>query len=165
MSITIRIAKQTDCARLLELVNELAVYERAPEEVTVTLEEFIDAGFGENKVWDAFVAEEDGFIAGFAIYYTRYSTWKGRRLYLEDFIVTEPFRGKGTGKLLFEAVIKEAKDRDFNGMVWQVLDWNEPALNFYNKYDAELEAGWLNGSFSKEKITALQNNVQTMNSK
>ena len=165
MSITIRIAKQTDCARLLELVNELAVYERAPEEVTVTLEEFIDAGFGENKVWDAFVAEENGFIAGFAIYYTRYSTWKGRRLYLEDFIVTEPYRGKGIGKLLFEAVIKEAKDKNFNGMVWQVLDWNEPAINFYNKYNAELEAGWLNGSFSKDKVMELQNNIQMMNSK
>lgn len=165
MSINIRTAGATDCARLLELVNELAVYERAPEEVTVTLAEFIDAGFGKNKVWDAFVAEDNGFIAGFAIYYTRYSTWKGRSLYLEDFIVTESYRGKGIGKLLFEAVIKEAQQKNFNGMVWQVLDWNEPAINFYNKYDAELEAGWLNASFAKAKIAALQNNVQLINSK
>ncbi|MDR6785195.1 GNAT superfamily N-acetyltransferase [Pedobacter africanus] len=156
MSINIRTAKKEDCARLLELVNELAIYERAPQEVTVTLEEFIDAGFGENKVWDAFVAEEDGFIAGFAIYYTRYSTWKGRRLYLEDFIVTEAYRGRGLGKLLFEAVIKDAAQKNFNGMTWQVLDWNEPAINFYNKYDAQLEPGWLNASFSKEKVAELQ---------
>lgn len=156
MSINIRRAKKEDCARLLELVNELAIYERAPQEVTVTLEEFIDAGFGENKVWDAFVAEERGFIAGFAIYYTRYSTWKGRRLYLEDFIVTEAYRGRGLGKLLFEAVIKDAAEKNFNGMTWQVLDWNEPAINFYNKYDAQLEPGWLNASFSKEKVAELQ---------
>lgn len=160
MSITIRVAVKEDCARLLELVHELAVYERAPEEVTVSLEEFIAAGFGENKVWDAFVAEENGFIAGFAIYYTRYSTWKGRRLYLEDFIVTEKYRGRGIGKMLFEAVVKEAKEKNFNGMSWQVLDWNQPAINFYNKYDAQLEAGWLNASFSTEKLAGLQQLVQ-----
>lgn len=152
MSINIRVARKEDCPRLLELVNELALYEKAPEEVTVTLEEFVDAGFGDHKVWDAFVAEEDGFIAGFAIYYTRYSTWKGRRLYLEDFIVTEAYRGRGIGKLLFEAVIKIAREKDFNGMVWQVLDWNEPAINFYNKYAAGMEAGWLNASFSKAQL-------------
>ncbi len=152
MGIRIRSAVQEDCVRLLELVNELAVYERAPQEVTVTLDEFIDAGFGPHKVWDAFVAEEDGFIAGFAIFYTRYSTWKGRRLYLEDFIVTENSRGKGIGKLLFERVMQEAKDKNFNGMNWQVLDWNEPAINFYNKYAADLESGWLNASFAKEKL-------------
>lgn len=152
MSITIRSAVKEDCVRLLELVNELAVYERAPQEVTVTLNEFIDAGFGAGKVWDAFVAEENGFIVGFAIFYTRYSTWKGRRLYLEDFIVTENYRGRGIGKLLFERVIREAKDKGFNGMNWQVLDWNEPAIKFYNKYTAEMEAGWLNASFSKERL-------------
>ncbi|WEK17987.1 MAG: GNAT family N-acetyltransferase [Candidatus Pedobacter colombiensis] len=152
MNINIRVAVKEDCVRLLELVHELALYEKAPEEVTVTLEEFIDAGFGEHKVWDAFVAEVDGFIAGFAIYYTRYSTWKGCRLYLEDFIVTESYRGKGIGKLLFERVVQEAKDKNYNGMNWQVLDWNEPALNFYNKYDAQLDTGWLNASFSTEQL-------------
>jgi GNAT superfamily N-acetyltransferase len=152
MNISLRVAVKEDCVRLLELVHELAVYEKAPEEVTVRLEEFIDAGFGEHKVWDAFVAEVDGFIAGFAIYYTRYSTWKGCRLYLEDFIVTEAYRGKGIGKLLFERVMQEAKDKGYNGMNWQILDWNEPALNFYKKYDAQIEADWLNGSFSTEQL-------------
>lgn len=152
MSVTIRVAEKADCPRLLELVHELALYERAPEEVTVSLEEFEEAGFGQQPVWKAFVAEENGFIAGFAIYYIRFSTWKGCRLYLEDFIVTEAYRGKGIGKLLFETIIQEAKDKGFNGMNWQVLDWNEPALNFYNKYAAQIEAGWLNGSFSKEQI-------------
>lgn len=153
MSITIRVAEREDCPRLLELINELALYEKAPEEVTVTIDEFMDAGFGENKVWKAFVAEDNNKIIGFALYYTRYSTWKGCRLYLEDFIVTEEYRGKGAGKLLFETVIKEAKDKNYNGMVWQVLDWNEPAINFYKKYAADIEAGWLNASFSKEQIS------------
>lgn len=151
MNIHIRTAQAEDCPRLLELVHELAVYERAPEEVTVTLEEFVSAGFGEKPVWKAFVAEENETIIGFALFYTRYSTWKGCRLYLEDFIVTEAARGKGVGKLLFEQVIAEARDNNYNGMVWQVLDWNEPAINFYNKYQADIESGWLNASFSKAK--------------
>ena len=150
MSINIRVARKEDCPRLLELINELAVYEKAPEEVTVTLQEFIDAGFGKTPVWEAFVAKENDVVIGFALFYTRYSTWKGRRLYLEDFIVTEDCRGKGVGKILFEKVIEEAKNGDYNGMTWQVLDWNEPALNFYNKYKAHIESGWLNALFSKD---------------
>ncbi|HEY0175999.1 MAG TPA: GNAT family N-acetyltransferase, partial [Pedobacter sp.] len=116
MDIQLRFAVQEDCPRLLELINELAVYEKAAHEVTVTLPEFVDAGFGKEPVWNAFVAESENGIVGFALYYTRYSTWKGCRLYLEDFIVTEEVRGQGIGKLLFERVMKEAKDRNYNGM-------------------------------------------------
>lgn len=153
MDIKIRVAEERDCPRMMELIHELAMYERAPEEVTVTPEEFASAGFGPDKVWKAFVAEVDGQIEGFALYYVRYSTWKGCRLYLEDFIVTEAQRGKGLGKLLFATVIQEAKDKNYNGMVWQVLDWNEPALSFYQKYNAQIEEGWLNASLSKEQIS------------
>jgi GNAT superfamily N-acetyltransferase len=152
MELTIRYAVQDDCERLLELIHELALYEKAPQEVTVKPAEFVDAGFGANPVWKAFVAEREGKILGFALYYVRYSTWKGCRLYLEDFIVTEEERGKGIGKILFERVIQEAKEKGFNGMSWQVLDWNTPAINFYNKYQANLEAGWLNASFSTEQL-------------
>ena len=155
MNIQIRNAVASDCPRILELINELAVYEKAPEEVTVSLEAFTDAGFGTQPVWKAFVAEQDGKIAGFALYYTRYSTWKGCRLYLEDFIVTEDFRGKGIGKFLFDRVVEEAKKAPYAGMVWQVLDWNEPAINFYNKYNAQLESGWLNASLSQDQVKAL----------
>ncbi|MBC7416757.1 MAG: GNAT family N-acetyltransferase [Pedobacter sp.] len=153
MNLNIRKAKVEDCEAILTLIDELALYERAPEEVTVNLEHFIDAGFGKQKVWDAFVAEVDGEVVGFALYYTRYSTWKGCRLYLEDFIVTEDFRGKGIGKLLFEKVVNVAGSENYNGMVWQVLEWNEPALNFYQKYGAQIESRWLNASLSTEQVS------------
>ena len=152
----IRAAKKEDCPRLLELVNELALFEQAPQEVTVTLQEFEDAGFGEKPVWKAFVAETGGLIVGFALYYIRYSTWKGCRMYLEDLIVTEAARGKGIGKLLFDRLIVEARDLGFSGMVWQVLDWNRPAINFYKKYEAMVEAGWLNASLSKEQLLKIE---------
>jgi GNAT superfamily N-acetyltransferase len=154
MDVKIRVAKKEDCARLLDLVHELALFERAPEEVTVTLQEFEEAGFGIKPVWKAYVANMDGLIVGFALYYIRYSTWKGQRLYLEDLIITEPFRGKGIGKLLFDRLIQEAQELGFNGMVWQVLDWNEPAIKFYKKYEANIETGWLNAALSKEQILA-----------
>jgi GNAT superfamily N-acetyltransferase len=151
--INIRVATKQDCPRLLELVNELALFERAPEEVTVTLPEFEDAGFGTKPVWKAYVAEIDGIIVAMALYYVRYSTWKGCRLFLEDLIVTEEYRGQGIGKSLFDRIIVEAKELGFSGMVWQVLDWNEPALNFYKKYEASLDAGWLNASLSKQQLS------------
>ncbi|MGK6351383.1 N-acetyltransferase family protein [Parapedobacter sp. DT-150] len=146
MKTTIRKAEAADCPQLLELVNELARYEKAPEAVTVTMEEFVDAGFGDTPVWEAFVAEVDGALVGMSLFYIRYSTWKGRRLYLEDIIVTENMRGKGIGKLLFEETLKLCRGRQYSGMVWQVLDWNEPAINFYKKYGASFDGGWMNVS-------------------
>lgn len=151
--IQIRRAEKKDCKRILELIYELAVYEKAPNEVTVTLEHFEQSGFGENPVWWGFVAttpshskvgEEE--ILGFTLYYIRYSTWKGQRMYLEDFLVTEQARGKGIGKLLFEKLIEEAKEKKLNGIVWQVLQWNEPAINFYKKYNASFDGEWFNCS-------------------
>jgi len=122
MNITIRVARKEDCGRLMELINELAVYEKAPEEVTVTLEEFENAGFGPDAVWKAFVAEVDGIIQGFGLYYIRYSTWKGCRLYLEDLLVTEEMRGKGIGKLIFDALVEEAVKKGYKGQTWKVFD-------------------------------------------
>jgi GNAT superfamily N-acetyltransferase len=144
MSITIRRAVKEDCPRLLELIKELAVYERAQNDVTVTLEHFVESGFGKNPVWWTFVAEEDGIILGFALYYIRYSTWKGQAMYLEDIIVTESARGKGIGKLLMDRLIIEAREKKFNRIIWQVLEWNEPAINFYKKYYAEFDREWVN---------------------
>lgn len=144
MNITLRKAVKEDCPRLLDLVKELAVYERAPREVTVTLEHFEKSGFGSRPVWWAIVAEVDGRVEGFALYYVRFSTWKGQRMYLEDFIVTEKMRGKGLGKLLFDQLIKVAKKKQFHGIQWQVLEWNEPAINFYKKYNADFDPEWIN---------------------
>jgi GNAT superfamily N-acetyltransferase len=146
MSIIIRKIIKEDCKQLLDLIYELAVYERAPEQVTVTLEHFEESGFGANPVWWGFVAEENNIVIGFVLYYIRYSTWKGQRMYLEDFLVTEKARGKGVGKLLFDKLIEEAKEKKINGIVWQVLDWNEPAINFYKKYNTKIEGEWLNCS-------------------
>ena len=156
MYVEIRVANREDCPRLMELVNELAVFEKAPQEVDVSLGEFEDAGFGSKPVWKAFVAEVDAYIVGFALYYVRYSTWKGRRIYLEDLIVTESMRGKGVGKLLFEKVLQETRELNYSGMVWQVLDWNKPAIDFYRKYEAGIEAGWLNASLSRDQIFVFQ---------
>lgn len=148
MEINIRRAVKEDCARLLELIRELAVYEKAPQEVTVTMEHFEESGFGKQPVWWAFVAEYDGQVEGFAMYYIRYSTWKGQRMYLEDLVVTEKMRGQGLGKKLFDQLIVEAKEKKFNGIVWQVLEWNEPAINFYKKYKAHFDPEWINCSIS-----------------
>jgi GNAT superfamily N-acetyltransferase len=146
MNFQIRRAVKEDCPRLLELVQELATYERAPNEVTVTLDHFTESGFGKNPVWWAFVAEFEGEVVGFALYYIRYSTWKGQAMYLEDILITNEMRGKGIGGLLFDRLIEEARERKFNRIIWQVLDWNESAIKFYKKYNADIDGGWLNCS-------------------
>jgi GNAT superfamily N-acetyltransferase len=148
MPITIRRAVKDDCVRLLELVQELADYEKAPNEVTVTLEHFVESGFGDKPVWWSFVAEEHGVVLGFALYYIRYSTWKGQAMYLEDILVTEAARGKGVGKLLFDQLMEEAKQKGLKRIVWQVLEWNEPAINFYKKYNAAFDPEWVNCSIN-----------------
>lgn len=166
MEIKIRKAVKADCNKMMELIRELAVYEKEPDAVTVGFDHFVASGFGENPVWQAFVASPnpskggakaetdaenivntgaENEIIGFALYYIRYSTWKGQRLYLEDLLVTEKMRGNGIGKLLFDKLIEECKEKKYSGLVWQVLDWNEPAINFYKKYDGvSIDKGWLN---------------------
>jgi GNAT superfamily N-acetyltransferase len=147
MSITIREATPADCLRMLELITELAVYEKEPDAVTVSMEHFEESGFGQNPVWWAFVAEVNGVVAGFALYYIRYSTWKGQRMYLEDILVTEKMRGHGIGKLLFDKLIDLCKEKKYSGLVWQVINWNEPAINFYKKYNGvRFDNEWVNCS-------------------
>jgi GNAT superfamily N-acetyltransferase len=147
MEILIRKAVKEDCSRMLELIKELAEYEKAPHEVTVDFDHFVESGFGASPVWWAYVAEADGNVEGFALYYIRYSTWKGQRMFLEDILVTEKMRGLGLGKLLLDKLIEVAKEKNYSGIVWQVLDWNEPAINFYKKFDGiKFDAEWVNCS-------------------
>jgi len=143
MKITIRKAVREDCPRMLELVHELAAFERAPGEVTVTPEHFEESGFGANPVYWAFVAEVEGVVAGFALYYIRYSTWKGQRMYLEDILVTEKHRGKKIGQMLMDRLIVEAIEKNLHGITWQVLDWNEPAIQFYKRYNPVFNREWI----------------------
>jgi GNAT superfamily N-acetyltransferase len=150
---TLRKGKKEDLPRVLELIKELAAYERAPDAVSNTVEQMEQDGFGPNPVYGLWVAENERGIVGIAIWYWRYSTWKGRRLYLEDIVVTEQERGKGIGKQLFDRVVEEARQLGAKGMVWQVLEWNEPAIHFYKKYyQASLDGEWINCSLSEEQI-------------
>lgn len=145
MDFTIRKATKNDLPEVLALVTELAIYEKAGHEVTITLEELEKDGFGENPIYWIILAENESGILGMSFYYIRYSTWKGRCLYLEDIVVKEEYRGQKIGKVLFEETIKAAKEMGAKLMTWQVLDWNEPAINFYKKFDAELDEEWING--------------------
>lgn len=134
------------------MIRELAVYEREPDAVKTTVESMEADGFGPDKVFDLWVCELGGEIVGIAITYIRYSTWNGRCMYLEDLVVGEKYRGKGYGALLFERVMKETVDQGYAQMQWQVLDWNEPALNFYRKYNSLLDEEWINGVLTAKDI-------------
>ena len=141
---TIRKGIKSDIPRVLELIKELADYERALDQVETTIETMERDGFGDNPSYGFYVAEQDIVVIGVALYYYRYSTWNGRRLYLEDLVVTESARGTGAGKLLFDQMISHGKESGCTGMMWQVLDWNESAIAFYQKNDAKIDEGWLN---------------------
>jgi GNAT superfamily N-acetyltransferase len=151
-NIRIRTGTRDDVPAAFALIQELALFEKAPHEVSNTPERMLEDGFGENPVYGFLVAELNHQIAGLSLYYFRYSTWKGKRLYLEDLIVTEAYRGKGLGKLLFEATMKKALELNCYGMSWQVLDWNTPAIDFYKKYGASLDGEWVNCSLSREQL-------------
>ncbi len=144
MSIIIRESVREDVPAMFELIKELALYENAPEQVTNTIEQMYVDGFGENPIFGTIISEVDGVVVGMALYYFRYSTWKGKRLYLEDLIVSETMRGKGLGEKLLEATIEQARKTACTGLMWQVLDWNEPAINFYKKFGARFDEEWLN---------------------
>lgn len=147
-SIVVRSAAKIDAPQMLELIKELANYEHAAEEVTVSMEHFVESGFGESPVWWAIVIEDltNNKIVGLALYYIRYSTWKGQRMYLEDIIITKEWRKKGLGRILMDELIKIAKQKEFTGINWQVLNWNKDAIEFYKKYPVSFDDSWINVS-------------------
>lgn len=148
MEVLIRAGKIEDVPQALLLIKELALFEKEPNEVITTIASMEQDGFGDHPSYTLTVAELDGAIVGIAIYFVKYSTWKGKGVYLDDIVVTESLRGKGIGKLLFDHVINYAKSIDAKQMHWQVLDWNEPAIAFYKKYNTYFDKGWINCKLS-----------------
>jgi GNAT superfamily N-acetyltransferase len=155
MSAIIRIGVKSDLPRVLELIKELAVFENAPNEAEVSVDEMMNWGFGQDKIFDFFVLEKESVIVGIAVYYYKYSTWKGKCLFLEDIIVTESERKNGYGKLLFNEVVKVAKAKKVRRMEWQVLDWNTAAIEFYKKYQANLDGEWINCKLTFDQIQSM----------
>lgn len=142
MKAQIRRAERNDMPEVLELIRELAVFEREPDAVEITVEDLQHEGFGENPLFTCFVAEMQDEIVGAALIYYRFSTWKGRTLHLEDLIVKEEMRGKGIGEALYSEVIKFAAEQKLKRIAWDVLDWNEGAIKFYERSGAKILKDW-----------------------
>jgi len=157
-TVVIRKGRKTDLPDALNLVKELAKFERAPDEVTNTVAMMEEDGFGKDPIYGMYVAERKNTIVGIAIFYYRYSTWKGRRLYLEDIIVTGSERGKGVGKALFEKTVQHALQDNCTGMTWQVLDWNQTAIDFYKKYKTSFDGEWINCSLEHQDMLEILRN-------
>ena len=160
MKTLIRKGEKKDLPAALSLIKELADYENALEEVTITLDDLEKDGFESHPWYSFLVAENDNEIIGLSFYWVRYSTWKGKFLFLEDFIIKEQCRRHGIGSKLFEETIKICQELKLNGMIWQVLDWNTPAIDFYKKYNANISNTWLNGKLTKKQISEICSNSQ-----
>ena len=143
---------------VLALITELAVFEKEPDAVVVTVADLERDGFSENPLFQTFIAEIDGNIIGMALYYYRYSTWKGKTIHLEDLIVKEQFRGLGAGFALYSEIIKQGKEDKVRRIEWNVLDWNTPAIQFYEKLGAKVLKDWLVAQMDENGIEQFINN-------
>ncbi|MDQ3051989.1 MAG: GNAT family N-acetyltransferase [Bacteroidota bacterium] len=160
MKVIIRKGEKEDIPAVLALIKELALFEKAPHEVTNTEADMMKDGFGHSPVYKLQVAEVDGFIAGMAIYFIKYSTWKGKGIYLDDIVVNERYRGKGIGKKLLDAVITDSFNAGAKQLHWQVLDWNEPAIGFYRKYESAMDTEWINCKLDHQQIEQLAKKIK-----
>jgi GNAT superfamily N-acetyltransferase len=142
MNYVIRDAREEDMTQVLDLIRELAIFEKEPDAVEITVDELIREGFRDHPLFHCFVAEVKDEIVGIALVYYRFSTWQGRSVHLEDLIVKEPMRGTGLGSALYREVLKYAKSKGVRRVEWVVLDWNTPAINFYEKSGAKLLKNW-----------------------
>lgn len=153
----IRKGRIEDMPRVLELIQELAVFEKQPDAVQVTVSDLERDGFGPNPLFQILVAELDGKIPGIALFYNRFSTWKGKTIHLEDLIVSEQYRGSGIGMKLYQAVMAEAKKQNVRRVEWNVLDWNTPAISFYEKTGAVVFKDWLVAQMDEKGLTDFLN--------
>lgn len=159
MSFTIRKGEKADMHSVLNLITELAVFEKEPDAVEITVDNLIEDGFSDNPKFKVFVAEENSTIIGIALFYERYSTWKGKTIHLEDLMVTESKRKLGAGKALYSAVLKYAYEHNFNRVAWEVLDWNSNAIEFYKSTGATYLNDWSVVQMNRENLAKfIQNN-------
>lgn len=148
----IRFANENDMVDVLKLINELATFEKEPDAVEITVEDLINDGFGTNPLFNVLVAETEQGIIGMALYYTRYSTWKGKTIHLEDLIVTQEARGTGAGIALYKEVMRVAQKEGVRRVEWVVLDWNQNAIDFYEKSGATVLQEWNTVQIDKQGI-------------
>jgi GNAT superfamily N-acetyltransferase len=153
MSFVIREGQEKDVQSVLDLITELAVFEKEPDAVEITVEDLLKDGFSSNPKFKLFVAEENNVVIGIALFYERYSTWKGKTIHLEDLMVTQSKRKIGAGKALYTAVLKYAYENDFNRVAWEVIDWNTNAIDFYKSTGATYLSDWSVVQMDKENLT------------
>ena len=159
MNFNIRLGEKKDMPSVLDLIIELAVFEKEPDAVEITVADLVRDGFSEKPMFKVFVAEQDNKIIGIALFYERYSTWKGRTIHLEDLIVTKNKQKIGAGKALYLAVLKSAYDNNFNRVSWEVIDWNTNAIDFYKSTGATYLNDWSVVQMNKENLEKfIQNN-------
>jgi GNAT superfamily N-acetyltransferase len=156
MQYTIRKAIKEDVPQIKKLIDALALYEKAPQEVTVTEAQLLEDGFGEKPIYQCRVAEANGQLLGFSLFYIAYSTWKGKLIYLDDFFVKEEYRNLGIGKKLMDEVVMFAKEVNVNQVRWAVLEWNDLAIKFYEKLNVEFDAEWIFCRLNKQQILDYQ---------
>ena len=152
MGFIIRRGLENDMQSVLNLITELAVFEKEPDAVEITVDDLINDGFSDTPKFKIFVAEEENSIIGIALFYERYSTWKGKTIHLEDLMVTESKRKLGAGKALYTAVLKYAYENDFNRVAWEVIDWNSNAIEFYKSTGATYLNNWSVVQMNKENL-------------
>ncbi len=157
----IRKGLKSDMPAVLGLIKELAIFEKEPDAVVVTVADLERDGFSENPLFHTFVAEMDDEIVGMALYYHRYSTWKGRTIHLEDLIVKEKMRGSGCGFALYSEIMAQGKRDNVRRIEWNVLDWNTPAINFYEKSGAKVLKDWLVAQMDENGIEVFLNNQKS----
>lgn len=150
----IRRGEKEDMPAVLELIRELAIYEKEPDAVVITVDDLERDGFGSQPLFETFVADLDGKIVGMALFYYRYSTWKGKTIHLEDLIVREEYRRIGAGNALYAAVMRYARQQGLRRVEWAVLDWNTPAINFYEKSGARVFDDWRVAQMDESALAA-----------